>query len=118
MLESKVEVNIKYETAKNKKKGHVESIEKGHNPAVFETDMISLMPVETVNQLGKIAPDVIKNASLEINNIALKRINGIIILGGKEIERVPPNILRGAMRIFIKHPHGCWENLSDNSFKN
>ena len=48
-LESKVEVNIKYETAKNKKKGHIENIEKGHNPAVFKTDMISLMPVETLS---------------------------------------------------------------------
>ena len=30
---------------------------------------------DVVNQLDKVAPDIIKNASLEINNIAEQRIN-------------------------------------------
>ena len=57
---------------------------------------------DTVNQLGKIAPDVIKNASLEINNIALKRINGIITLGGKK--------LKGCPQIFLGEPWGSLSN--------
>ena len=49
---------------------------------------------DTVNQ---IAPGLIKNASSEINNIAQQRRNQIISQGGKEIERVLPNILMGAI---------------------
>ena len=53
---------------------------------------------DTVNQIRKIAPGLIKNASSETNNIAQQRINQIISQGRKEIERVLPNILIGAIR--------------------
>ena len=52
---------------------------------------------DTVNQVGKIAPGLIKNASAEINNIGQERINQIIRQGGKEAERVLPKIVRGAI---------------------
>ena len=42
---------------------------------------------DTVNQIGKIATGLIKNASSEINNIAQQRINQIISQGEKETER-------------------------------
>ena len=51
---------------------------------------------DTVNQVGKIAPGLIKNASSEINNLAQQRINQIIRRGGQETERVLPKIIRGA----------------------
>ena len=51
---------------------------------------------DTVNQVGKIAPGLIKNASSEINNLAQQRINQIIRWGGQETERVLPKIIRGA----------------------
>ena len=51
---------------------------------------------DTVNQFGKIAPGLIKNASSEINNLAQQRINQIIRRGGQETERVLPKIIRGA----------------------
>ena len=38
----------------------------------------------TVNQVGKIAPGLIKNASAEINNIAQQRVNQIIRQGCKK----------------------------------
>ena len=44
--------------------------------------MISHMLEDTVNQVGKIALGLIKNASVEINNIAKQRINQIIRQGG------------------------------------
>ena len=47
---------------------------------------------DTVNQLGKISPNVIKNASGKINNIAQQRIQQAIREGGKELERVLPKI--------------------------
>ena len=52
---------------------------------------------DTVNQIEKIAPGLIKNASSEINNIAQQRINQMISQGGREIERVLPRILRRAI---------------------
>ena len=40
---------------------------------------------------------MINNASNEINNIAKQRIDQIITQGGKEVERVLPKILKGAI---------------------
>ena len=40
---------------------------------------------------------MIKNASLEINDIAQQRINQIISQRGKEVESILPKILRGAI---------------------
>ena len=53
---------------------------------------------DTVNQVGKIASGLIKNASSEISNITQQRINQIISQGVKEIEKALPNILRGAIK--------------------
>lgn len=47
---------------------------------------------DTVNQVGEIAPGLIKNASSEINNITQQQINQVISQVGKEIERVLPKI--------------------------
>ena len=52
---------------------------------------------DTVNQVAKVAPGVIRAAANDINNIAQERINQIISQGGKEVERVLPKILRGAI---------------------
>ena len=49
---------------------------------------------DTVNQVGKIAPGLIKNTSPEINNIAQQRMNEIISQGGKEVERILSKIFR------------------------
>ena len=45
---------------------------------------------DTVNEVGKIAPGIIKNASSEINNIVQRQIQQAINQGGKQIERVFP----------------------------
>ena len=59
---------------------------------------------DTVNQLGKVAPGIMKNASSEIDNIAEQRIKLIISQGGKEIERVLPNILRAVIEDMYQTP--------------
>ena len=59
---------------------------------------------ETVNQVGKIAPGIIKQATGEIDKIAQNRINQIIRCGGSEIKRVLPKILRGAIEDVYKTP--------------
>ena len=52
---------------------------------------------DTVNQVGNIARELIRNASSEINNIAQQPINQVVNQGGKEIERVLPKLLREAI---------------------
>ena len=53
---------------------------------------------DTVNQATKVAPGVVKVATNDINKIAEQRINQIISEGGREMERVLPKILRGAIK--------------------
>ena len=52
---------------------------------------------DTVNEAAKVAPGVIKSATNDINNIVKQRIDQIISQGGKEIDRVLPKVLRGAI---------------------
>ena len=47
---------------------------------------------------------MIKNASNEINNTAKQRIDQIITQGGKEVERVLPKILKGAIEDVYQTP--------------
>ena len=68
--------------------------------------MISHILEDTVNQVGKIALGLIKNASAEINNIVKQRINQIIRQGSKEAERVLQKILRGAIEDMYQTPFG------------
>ena len=64
-----------------------------------------------VNQAAKVAPKVIKAATNDINNIANGRINQIILQGGKEVERVLPKILRGAIEDVYQTPFRLLDNF-------
>ena len=66
---------------------------------------------DTVNQAAKVAPGVIKAATDDINNIAKDRINQIIFHGGKEVERVLPKILRGAIEDVYQMPVRLFGNF-------
>ena len=75
---------------------------------------------DTVNQAAKIVPGVIKNASNEINNIAKQRSDQIISQGLKEIERVLPKVLRGAIEDVYQTPFrllGNFEKQQLNKLK-
>ena len=71
---------------------------------------------DVVNQLGKIAPGAIKHASSQINNIAQQHINQAISQGGKEIERVLPKILRGAIEDIYQTPFRLLGNFGKKQF--
>ena len=71
---------------------------------------------DTVNQLGKIAPGVIKDASSQINNLAQQRINQVISQGDKELERVLPKILRGAIEEVYQTPFRLLGNFDKKQF--
>ena len=57
-----------------------------------------------INEVAKVAPSVIKVAINDINNIATDRKNQIISQDGKKVERVPPKMLRGAIKDVYKMP--------------
>ena len=48
---------------------------------------------DTVNQVGKIAPDIINKATSDINKIAQQKIDQAIKTGGAEVERIAPKII-------------------------
>ena len=71
---------------------------------------------DTVNQVGKIAPKIIQQATGEIDKIAQNRINQIIRSGGSEVERVLPKILRGAIEDVYKTPLRLLGNFGKQQF--
>ena len=64
---------------------------------------------DTVNQVGKIAPNIIKQATGEVNKIAQQRIDQAIRSGRSEIEQIAPKIIRGAIEEVYKTPFRCLE---------
>ena len=64
---------------------------------------------DTVNQVGKIAPNAISQAASATNKIAQQRIDQAIRSGGAEIERVAPKIIRGA----TEEEKRCTRHFSD-----
>ena len=72
---------------------------------------------DTVNQVGKIAPDIINKAAGEINKIAHLRIDQVFRSGGAEIERVAPKIIRGVIEEVYKTPFRLLGNLGKKQFQ-
>ena len=73
---------------------------------------------DTVNQAAKVAPEIIKAATNDVNKIAEQRINQIISQGGKELERVVPKILRGAIEDVYQTPFRMLGNLGKKTVNN
>ena len=71
---------------------------------------------DTVNQVGKIAPNIIKQPTGEPDKIAQSRINQVIKSGGAEVERVLPKILRGAIEDVYKTPFRLLGNFGKQQF--
>ena len=71
---------------------------------------------DTVNQLGKIAPDIINQATGEMNKIAQQRIDQVIRSGGAEIKRLLPKIIRGAIEEVYKTLFRLLGNLAKKQF--
>ena len=72
---------------------------------------------DTVNQISKIAPNIIKNATNNINKIAKERIDQVIRTGGSEIECIAPKIIRGAIEEVYKTPFRLLGNLGKKQFQ-
>ena len=72
---------------------------------------------DTVNQVGKIAQNIIKNATNNINKITKERIDQVIKTGGTEIERIAPKIICGAIEEVYKTPFQLLGNLGKKQFQ-
>ena len=71
----------------------------------------------SVNEVGKIAPKVISQATGEINKIAQQRIDQAIRSGGAEIERVASKIIRGAIEEVYKTHFRLLGNMGKKQFQ-
>ena len=72
---------------------------------------------DLVNQVGKVAPEIINQTTGEINKIAQERIDQAIRLGGAETERVAPKIIKGAIEEVFKTPFRLLRNLGKKQFQ-
>ena len=72
---------------------------------------------DVVNQVGKVAPKMISQATGEINKIAQQRIDQVVQSGGAETERVAPKIIRGAIAEVYKTPFTLLGNLGKKQFQ-
>ena len=78
------------------------AIEPGHKKFRYETSK---------NKKDKIKKGLSKSATNDINKTAEKRVNRIISQGSKEVERVLPEILRGAIEDVYQTPLRLLENF-------
>ena len=66
---------------------------------------------DVVNQVGKVAPKLISQATGEINKLAQQRIDQVVRSGEAEIECVTPKIIRDAIEEVYKTPFRLLGNL-------
>ena len=72
---------------------------------------------DVVNQAGKIAPDIINQATGEVNKITQQRIDQIVKSGGAEIERVAPKTIMDAIEEVYKKPFRLLGNFGSRQFE-
>ena len=77
---------------------------------------LAYMVRNTVNQVGKIAPGLIKQATGEIGKIAQNKINQVIKSGGAEVERMLPKIIHEAIEDVYKTPFRILGNFGKQQF--
>ena len=72
---------------------------------------------DVVNQVGKVAPKLLTQATGEIKKIALQKIDQVVRSGGAEIKRVAPKIIRGAIVEVYKTQFRLLSNLGKKQFQ-
>ena len=72
---------------------------------------------DTINHVGKIAPEIINKATSDINKIAQQRIDQAIRTSRAEIECVAPKMIRGAIEEVYKTLFRLLGNLRKKQFQ-
>ena len=70
-----------------------------------------------VNQVGKVTPKLLTQATGEINKIGQQRIDQVVRSGRVEIEQVTPKIIRGAIEEVYKTRFRQLSNLGNKQFR-
>ena len=81
-----------------KLEGALEEKKKGETGGFLNRYDLAYAGRDTVNQVGKIAPNIIKNATNDIKKIAKERIDQAIKTGSSEIERIAHKNYKGSNR--------------------
>ena len=68
-------------------------------------------------EMCKVAHKLITQATAEINKTAQDRIDQIVRLGGAEIERIAPKIIKGALEEVYKTPFRLLGDLGKKQFQ-
>ena len=71
---------------------------------------------DTVNQAAYHAPKHIKKATDELHSITKQRIDQFISQGGKEVERILPKIICGAIEDIYQTPFRLLRNFGKEHF--
>ena len=71
---------------------------------------------DTVNQAAYHAPKLIKKAADELNSITKQRIDQLISRGGREVERILPKIICGAIENIYQTPFRLLRNFGKKQF--
>ena len=71
---------------------------------------------DTVNQAAYHAPKHIKKATDKLNSITKQRIDQFISQGGKEVERILPKIICGAIEDIYQTPFRLLRNFGKEHF--
>ena len=59
---------------------------------------------QTFNRVDKLAPELVRTATRELDIVAARRINQIAHRSGETIQRIAPGIIRGATEELYKTP--------------
>ena len=72
---------------------------------------------DVVNQVGKVAPKMITQATGEINKIVQERIDQVVRSRGAEIERIAPKIIKDLIEEVYKTPFRLLGDLGKKQFQ-
>ena len=72
---------------------------------------------DVVNQVGKVAPKMITQATGEINKIVQERIDQVVRSHGAEIERIAPKIIKDLIEEVYKTPFRLLGDLGKKQFQ-
>ena len=72
---------------------------------------------DVVNQVGKVTPKLLTQATGEINKIAQQRIDQVVHSSGAENERIAPKIIGGAIEEVYKTPFRLLGNLGKKQYQ-
>ena len=108
--------NKQYQITKTKRRKSKKTKQKQTNKQKVKNYFSAYAGRDTVNQAAYHAPKHIKKATDELNSITKQRIDQFISQGGKEVERILPKIICGAIEDIYQTPFRLLRNFGKEHF--